>query len=276
MIKFYLLDNFHGEGISQGIERGVLVDYKGECLVQEGLGLGAPAIKTKTRTFFSCNSKLSKISETAYLKKFYIDSELIWEFSKSQSERFYDFNLLTILINKITDLYKILPHFQRELLPLGIVARNFFQTHSRIKSCRPIGSIAFRYNIFQNHISVNVDFSDIIRNNGNNISKICVLNELGGDFFDASIWKDKISHPPSGWEKLNGYFGKKLYSKDLKIDFGLEFIDKIPNYNFDFIIGREKVSNFCWAGFDIEIDVRSIKNPRNDCNLKYICGLNEK
>jgi len=63
--------------VSEGIERGILVNYKKKCIVQEGMGLGAPAIKTRNGTFFSCNSKLTKISEKEYTKEFYIDSELI-------------------------------------------------------------------------------------------------------------------------------------------------------------------------------------------------------
>jgi len=138
-----------------------------------------------------------------------------------------------------------------------------------------LGKISFNYKIFDNSVLINVDFSQIVKYNGKNISKICILNELGGVFFNACKSNDKLFPPPSGWVKLEGNKSKKLYSKELKTDFDLEIIEKSPNYSFDFIYGREKVSNFCWAGFDIEIDTKSIKNLKNDCNLIYVCNLNE-
>ncbi len=276
MIKFYFSKDFRGEGISKDLERGFLVDYNGKNLVQEGMGLGAPAIKTNNGTYFSSNSRILKISEREYIKEFYINSELIWEIFKSDSERFNDFNLLTIFINKLTDLYKRMPFIQRKLLSMGILVRNLFQTKSKIKRIRPIGKILFKYNINNSSLLIEVDFSNIIRNNRNKITKICLLNELGGDYFDSCKKGDQILNPPSGWVKIDEDNKTKLYSKKYKLDFQVAILHKSPDFNLDFIIGRENLSNFCWAGFDIEIDIKSLQYQKNEYKINYVCKLLEK
>ena len=275
MLKFYFSTNYKGVGISEGIERGILVDYNDKCLVQEGMGLGSPAVKTRNGTYFSCNSYLQKISDNNYKKEFYIDSELVWEIFNFKSVKLSNSGLLTTFINKLTELYKKLPYLQKTLLKLGIITRDFFQTKSKIKKSGYLGKIVFYYKILNTGVLIEVDFTHIMTQNSKNISKICLLNELGGDYFNSRKIGKKICNPPSGWVKLDGEKNKKLYSKEFKIDFDVDIIKIIPDYKFDFIFGREKLSDFCWAGYDIEIDVNSIKNQQNVCKIQYICNLKE-
>lgn len=275
MLKFYFSTNYKGVGISEGIERGILVDYNDKCLVQEGMGLGSPAVKTRNGTYFSCNSYLQKISDNNYKKEFYIDSELVWEIFNVKSVKLSNSGLLTTFINKLTELYKKLPYLQKTLLKLGIITRDFFQTKSKIKKSGYLGKIVFYYKILNTGVLIEVDFTHIMTQNSKNISKICLLNELGGDYFNSRKIGKKICNPPSGWVKLDGEKNKKLYSKEFKIDFDVDIIKIIPDYKFDFIFGREKLSDFCWAGYDIEIDVNSIKNQQNVCKIQYICNLKE-
>ena len=275
LLKFYFSNEFKGIGISEGIERGVLVDYNNECIVQEGMGLGSPAIKTKNGTYFSCTSILQKISDTEYKKEFYIDSELVWEILKLKSKRLNDSSLLTSFINKLTELYKKLPYLQKNLLKLGIFSRDFFQIKSKIKHSGYLGKILFNYKFLKDGVLIEIDFSNIITHNKKSVSKICVLNELGGDYFDSRKVGSKIGEPPSGWVELNGRKDNKLYSKRFKIDYDVKILKITPEYKFDLIYGREKLSDFCWAGYDIEIDVNSINDQRNEYKLQYFCNLKE-
>lgn len=278
MLEFYFSNIFKGEGISEGIERGILVDHDERCIVQEGMGLGAPAIKTNISTFFSCHSKLIEVSDKEYVKEFYIDSELVWQIFKLNSAKSKDFKLLTTFINKLTDLYKRSKFIQPILLKLGIFSRDFFQTNSVIKNRGILGKIIFYYKILKDGVLIEVDFSHILQYNGKSISKICILNELGGDFFDHSKRGGKILAPPSGWVKIEGEDKRKLYSNELKLDFDTKILEYPLDCKTNFIFGREKVSNFCWAGFDIEIDVNSrvLNNIRNNGTIKYICKLKEQ
>ncbi|TFG29006.1 MAG: hypothetical protein EU532_04080 [Promethearchaeota archaeon] len=275
MLKYYFCNDFKGIGISEGIERGLLVDHNDKCIVQEGMGLGAPAIKTRNGTYFSCSSFLQKISENEYKKIFYIDSELVWEIFEINSERLHDSRLLTTFINKLTDLYKKLPYLQESLLKLGIYSRDFFQTKSKIRPSVCLGKIVFYYTILKTGVTIEVDFSHILKFNKKSISKICIMNELGGDYFDSRKVGSKIGDPPSGWVKINPGEDNKLYSKGFNLDFAVEILKFPTDYQFDFVYGREKFSNFCWAGYDIEIDVNSMKNGQNECEIQYICNLRE-
>jgi hypothetical protein len=275
LLEFYFSKNFKGEGISEGIERGILVDYNNKCIVQEGMGLGSPAIKTNNGTFFSSNSELIEVSDKEYIKEFDINSELVWEIFKVRSEKYKSINLLTIFINKLTDLYKRLRVIQPILLKLGILTRDFFQTNSEINHIDSLGKIKFLYTILKDEVLIEVDFSQILKNNGKAISKICILNELGGEFFNYSKLGEKILAAPSGWEKIKGDTYKKLYSDKFNLEFDVKLLEYPHKCKIDFIVGREKLSNFCWAGFDIEININSdlLKSNLNNGKVKYICRL---
>lgn len=275
MLDFYFSNEFKGKGISKGLERGLLVSYSGLNLVQEGMGLGAPAIKSKNRTFFSRTSKLKQLSENEFAKDFYIDSEMVWEILKLKAESLNRLSLLTTFVNNLTDIYKKFPHMQRNLLKLGIFSRNFFQVKSKIIKYGYIGTLRFYYTILNNKVEISVDFSTILKKNKNRISKVCILNELGGDFFNFTKIGDKILPPPVGWVKKTSLGDQSLYSKDLELEFNVEIIMKPSNFNVDFIYGRENISNFCWAGFDIEINITSAKDNEEEF-LKYICTFKQK
>jgi hypothetical protein len=275
LLKLYFSNDFKGEGISAGLQRGLLIDFAESCLVQEGMGLGAPAIKTKTGTYFSTTSILTNISPNVYIKEFTIDSELLWKIFGSDSEQKETPRLLTTFINKLNDLYKKAPYIQKSLLKLGIVSRDFFCAKSRPTKIGSLGKIRFKYKILKNSVHIWVDVSDIMNMNGERISKICILNELGGDFFDARKLNSHIFKPPAGWVKIEEVNPPILHSKELGIDFSLKIINNTPNLKYELVYGREKISNFCWAGFDIEIDAKSLGLDRADYQIEYVCEFNK-
>ena len=274
MIDFGFSNEYRGEGISEGLERGLVVSYNDINLVQEGMGLGASAIKSKTSTYFSRKSKLIKLADAHYIKEFYIDSELKWKILPFKGEGTKTVNPITFFINKLTDFYKRAQVFQPNLLQMGIFSRNFFQVKPVLINTGYLGKMTFDYELDKKKIVINADFSDIIKRNGKYFTKICILNELGGDYFDSIKQGTKVSNPPSGWVKINSLQGKKLYSSNFGLTFIMDIIEKGPNCRLTFTLGREKISNFCWAGFGIEVDVKSIKSEE-DHSLKYRCEIHQ-
>ncbi|MBD3255573.1 MAG: hypothetical protein GF383_10805 [Candidatus Lokiarchaeota archaeon] len=271
MVRFKFSNDFKGEGISNGLDRGLLVSYKSLNLVQEGMGLGTPALKTNTRTFFSRTSKLTKLSENTYKKTFYIDSELIWDFISLWNNNDNDYQIFTALINKLTDLYKKFSKFQTNLLKLGLFSQNLIGISSRIISRGILSKIVTYYEIKKNKVIIEVDFSNVLKLNKNQFKKICILNELGGNHFNLSISNGFIYPPPSGWVSLNAKNYPSLFSEDLNLKFNVIVISITEGIAYDFVYGRESMSNFCWAGYDIEIELDSIKKPETNHSIKYLC-----
>jgi hypothetical protein len=72
-ITFDNFDSFRGSGLSQDISRGLLFRRDGTDLLQEGLGLGTVALKTKGLTYFSlsCSTWTDGYS---IIKEFTVDS----------------------------------------------------------------------------------------------------------------------------------------------------------------------------------------------------------
>ena len=79
MIEFDLSTNYKGEGISEGLERGILVFFEGKNLVQEGMGLGTVALRSRNLTYFGKKNRLRKISANEYAKEFNIDTVMTWK-----------------------------------------------------------------------------------------------------------------------------------------------------------------------------------------------------
>lgn len=274
MIDYGFSNAYRGEGISEGLERGLIVNFNDENLVQEGMGLGAPAIKSKASTYFSKRSKLIQVGKNHYIKEFFIDSELKWKILPFKPEGTKTVNPITFFINKASDFYKKLQRFQPNLLKMGIFSRNFFQVKSILIDAGYLGKVIFNYEFDEKGIIIRADFSDITKKNGRYLSKICILNELGGDYFDSMKVGTMILNPPSGWVAIDGLKDKELYSRNHKLTFSTDIIETGPNSRLTYTIGREKISNFCWAGFGIEIDIKSIKSI-GDQSIKYFCKINE-
>ena len=100
MLEFDLSTNYKGEGISKGLERGVLVFFDGKNVVQEGMGLGTVALRTRNLTYFSRSGKLKRISENEYVKEFYIDTIMMWKLFNKHSM------FLTKIIEEFGNFYK--------------------------------------------------------------------------------------------------------------------------------------------------------------------------
>jgi hypothetical protein len=269
MIEFDLLTNFKGEGISEGLERGVLVFFDGKNLVQEGMGLGTIALRTKNLTYFSKNSRIKRVSENEYTKVFYIDSIMSWKIFNKRSI------FLTKLLEEFGNFYKREGGSTQDLLlNIGVWSRKLLGIKSEMANYRKLGNVIFNYQFLKNQVNVSVDFSQILKDNPENLKFLCILNELGGDYFNSIKIGKSILAAPSGWNEIKNSKSLKkikLYSKGLKLDFGIEILRNIPNFKINHFFGRENIAEYCWAGFIMEIDLESINFENNDCHIEYIC-----
>jgi len=269
MLEFSLSPNYKGEGISEGLERGILVFFDGKNLVQEGMGLGTVALRTRNLTYFSKKSRLRKISANEYVKEFYIDTVMTWKIFNKRSI------ILTKLLEEFGNFYKKEGVATQELLlNIGIWLRRILGIKSEMTNYRSLGKVNFNYKVLENEVIITVDFSQLLNNNSENLKRMCILNELGGDFFNKSKVSKLILPAPSGWNQIKDPQSLKrikLYSDGLKLEFGIEVLRNVPNFKIDYFFGRENVANYCWAGFVMEIDLESIDYKSEDCLIEYIC-----
>jgi hypothetical protein len=269
MLEFDLSTNYKGEGISEGLERGILVFFTGQNLVQEGMGLGTVALRTRNLTYFSKKSRLRKISANEYVKEFYIDTAMTWKIFNKRSI------ILTKLLEEFGNFYKKEGVATQELLlNIGIWLRRILGIKSEMTKYRSLGKVNLNYKLLENEVLITVDFSQVLNNNPENLKLLCILNELGGDFFNKSRISKLILPAPSGWNQIKDPQSLKrikLYSDRLKLEFGIEILRNVPNFKIDYFFGRENVANYCWAGFVMEIDLESIDYKSEDCLIEYIC-----
>src|SRR5512137_3049592 len=57
---------------TRGLQKGLVAFHDGKCLVQEGLGFGAPILGTQTKTYFSKTASVEVTDETL-IKTFKFD-----------------------------------------------------------------------------------------------------------------------------------------------------------------------------------------------------------
>jgi len=268
MLEFDLSTNYKGEGISEGLERGVIVFFDGKNLIQEGMGLGTVALRTKNLTYFSKKSRLKRISENEYTKLFYIDSIMTWKIFNKRSI------VLTKLLEEFGNFYKQEGTSTQDLLlNIGVFLRKILGITSEMASYRHLGKVIFNYKLRENKVIISADFSHMLNNNPEKLKYICILNELGGDFFNRSKIGNNVLPAPSGWNKIKDLKSLekiKLYSDGLKLEFGIEVLRNIPNFKINYFFGRENLANYCWAGFVMEIDLESVDSNNEDCLIEYI------
>ncbi len=268
MIEFDLSTKYKGEGISEGLERGALVFFEGKNLVQEGMGLGTVALRSRNLTYFSRNSRLRQISANEYAKEFNIDTVMTWKILNKRSI------ILTKLLEEFVNFYKKEGvDTQDLLLKIGVWLRRILGIKSELTNYRSLGKVDFFYKLLENEIGITVDFSQVLNNNSENLKSVCILNELGGDFFNKSKVSKLILPAPSGWNQIKDPQSLKrikLYSKRLKLEFGIEVLRNASHFKISYFFGRENVADYCWAGFIIEIDLESVDKNNTDCLIEYI------
>ena len=165
------------------------------------------------------------------------------------------------------DIYKKMPLTQKWLSITGQCVRRFWHIEKKFTRIAPRGEAAFQYRLGENCVEVTCD-AKITRGDH---AKICLMNEMGGDFF-ANAWIDgRVVKPPTAWEKINSasdipYLFSGLYNMRFRIQ-EVEVADGLP---YTLFWGREKTAELCWAGYTIEIDLNRATGMSASCRYK-IC-----
>jgi len=241
MLKFDMSDIYKGSGFSQGLDRGLMVYDDEVLLVEEGMGLGACALQTGGRTYFT-SIKDFKRDGFSFDVIYSIDMKLELQISGRTSK----------FITKaqeyaVKNIYMKHKKRQEQLLYFGAILRKLFNVKTCFVKVPTLGELRIIYKLCNSDILV-----DLSCDTENTFSRLFVMNELGGNIFDKSILNGLPSYPPSGWKKMEN--GCELYSSAHSLSFTI-VEKKVPdNVKSKLYWGRELIANnCCWAGFESEI-----------------------
>jgi len=84
-LTFLADDRYVGEGVSLGLARGLLGCYRGRNITQEGMGLGAVALRLGPFTYFAGTCETRTLAEGQFTKTFSLDRRLMWSLGKRSS-----------------------------------------------------------------------------------------------------------------------------------------------------------------------------------------------
>ena len=234
---------YRGEGISQGLARGLLV-YYGDCnLTGEGMGIGSIALRDHECTYFS--RSWTDSTESGVLRRtFTLDTRMMWGIRGKPS------NVLTRWIESGISAYMQLPWFQSFLMLPVPPLRTLLGIHPLFETTPSRGKVTFTYRVTGHHVEVQVKMNMPVRPQ----DTLCLLNELSAAWFTAG-WdgKQPIS-PLPGWEKVSSaQLPVSLIDPVHGIRFFLGQPSASPPVPHTIYRGREHTGDLCWAGFCLEL-----------------------
>ena len=259
MLRFDMSQLYNGMGVSQGLERGLLVYWDDVLLLEEGMGIGACAFQTGGYTYFTSIKEINKTGD---------EIETICSI-----DRRLEIKILGIRTRMATraqefiatNVYMKHKISQIPILFLFVFSRKLFHVKSCFVKGPPLGEVRVAYGLEKS--GVLVDISCTLEKKG----KFFVMNELGGGIFNKSIAGGKLSNPPLGWQKMEG--PRELYSSAQSLAFTMEERHVPDNVKSKLCWGREKLLNNCnWAGFESEIvcDSSEFKNYTYSINFREV------
>ena len=238
--------NYRGEGISLGLARGLLAEINGVNLTQEGMGIGAIACRHAGFTWFSRDSRTETLGEGFYRKWYSLDSRVIWQLAGRQSR------LFTRFLEAGADAYMKVPGLQVPLMVFGTFLRKLFRVRARFVPAAPIASAVFDYTVRGDR----VDVACAVEGPAGLPSRIFVMNELGADFFCRGLDRERAIEPPSGWQPIApGLSTPVLYDPAHRLRFSVDRLFVDPVVPARIFWGRERFSEYCWAGFEFQLDL---------------------
>ncbi|WP_440950523.1 hypothetical protein [Methanosphaerula subterraneus] len=234
---------YRGDGISEGLARGLLVWSGGENLTGEGMGIGSVAIRCPGYTCFSRTCRDSPGGEGVVVRTFLVDTRMSWSIFGTVSP------WLTRSIEVGIEAYMRIPGLQRLLMAPVVPLRSLLRIHPVFESIPPTAEVTFTYRI----AGTAVDISARVRPLAGPVGTVCLLNELSADSFAAG-WIGGIIPPPPGWEELTGEMNAvSLYDPVHDIRFSIAAVSTSPPCQPKVFWGREVGEDLCWAGFAIEV-----------------------
>ncbi|NTW71822.1 MAG: hypothetical protein HGA49_06220 [Eubacteriaceae bacterium] len=244
MLRFDFTRDYKGTGASKGLDRGLLVYYDNELLLEEGMGIGACAIQTGGYTYFASVVSIEYIGSAIHVNS-NINRRL--EFTVSGTR----FKPLTKFLEFFsTKVYMKLEKSQSRLLSLGSHLSKIFNVGMTFVKTLTLGEIRTVYETGDYFLTV-----DLSCNFNAHDSKLFVMNELGGSLFQQGLIGGKVTSPPSGWQRV--YSTCELYNHRHSLAFSMEEMKVPENVSTAIYWGREKTSQFSWAGFESEISCQS-------------------
>lgn len=257
MLKFDISHLYQGTGVSQGLDRGLLVYNDDVLLLEEGMGLGACALQTDGYTHFTSVKSIKKAVDSFEVIGS-IDMKLEFKVLGINS------NLFAKAQEYIaTNIYMKHEKRQDQLLRIGALLRKIFNVEVCYVKVPPLGDVRISYEIGKNEVLVDLS-CDTVKTG----CKLFMMNELGGSIFDEGIVSGELSASPSGWQKMER--GCELYSSVHSLAFTMHERKVPDNVKSKLYWGRELVSNnCCWAGFESEIICDSSKFENYTYSIKF-------
>ena len=258
-IKLILEDSYKGCGHSKGLARGLQLFWDGENMTQEGMGIGTIAIKENDCTYFSQRCENLKNGGEIARRRFFLDTILL------TGPKGMETSLLTRIRDRGMEFYKKHPKTQRIQLSADRFLRRVFHIRRTFKRIKPKAEAIISYEVLENEVLItfNISIKDF------SLPKICLMNELGADWFDGSMIEGEAAKPPSAWQSMSAEADDQrmpsFYSAKLGLCFSISDIYIKDNFSYELFWGREKTRELCWAGYTIEIEVR-------DKTIKWVTG----
>lgn len=241
-LTFFTDSSYNGFGLSEGLSRGVQVLYEGQSLTQEGMGIGAVALKRGGLTYF-CRQSAPAPEGLGYTC--ILDTVLLSEIMRTSSR------LLSHLWHGGTALYRHLPQIQPLLLVWAASLRRWLRIKNRFEAVESQGTAAF--SITEKGWGLDVRCTVRVPDKE---SKICIMNEMGADWFTGGWSGNTPREAPPPWQKLSAAAAfPSLYSERLGLLFSLKELKVSGSDSYTVFWGRERNEDLCWAGYTIEIDL---------------------
>lgn len=232
---------YKGTGISQGLDRGLLVYDDEVLLVEEGMGIGACALQANGFTYFTTVRSVKR--EGSFVEV------------ESLIDRRLEFSVFGIRSKLITYFQELLATYfymkqekrQEQLLMWGHRFMQVFNVKLCFVKTPPLGLVKTRYEIGDDFVTADVScYTE--RASG----KLFIMNEAGGSKFDRAIVNGEYSNAPSGWQKMESMC--ELFSDSHSLAFSMDESRVPENVSSSLYWGREHIEGTCsWAGFENEI-----------------------
>jgi hypothetical protein len=244
MLTFEMSKQYKGTGISNGLDRGLLVYQNGNLLLDEGMGMGAVAVQSAGMNYFATiqniNNSTNRIEVALTVDK--MMQRTIYGIPSKPLTRFIE--------RTCTNMYKERERSQSFWFGIGELINFLLQIKVEYVPVTSIGAFNVTYEILKDEIRVNIRGSL-----SGNAGKIYIMNELSGRLFCNGIKAGKITPPPHGWQKVTKE--SHLYSEERGLTFATKEISTSDNILSNLYWGREADKDHCWAGFIFELQTKS-------------------
>ena len=213
------------------------------------MGIGSLAMKTEHGTYFPSTCRTEFVNLRKIRKTFRIDTRLTVCCGHHPSR------FLSRVSEKMVDWYMNHPIFQKMFMDISPPIRRLLHLSFRRETLQPLAEALFTYDIDELTVTVSCRLS-LLREMA---CRVYILNELGADYFTSSLKNGAIAAPPSGWEPiaLPAHSPPALYDDKNGIQFLIRGYRSDPAAPLHLFWGREKSPSLCWAGFEIELDMRA-------------------